>query len=112
MSTDDRKPSGPPYPPATKVYQRYKIDGVRKALRMAERLKTDPNYRAIFNYAEIMRSAEEILKNASQEEGEQENARRMYLEAIAMMDLEDMPSVLRPVVSTARSILEIESEKK
>lgn len=111
MAPDPTRPAGPPYPPATPRYHRYKIDGVRKALRMAERLKTDPNYRAIFNYAEIMRSAEEILKNAKPESDAQQEARRLYLEAIAAMDLDSLPSVLRPVVSTARSILEIEEQK-
>lgn len=86
----------------TKQYVRYKIDGVQKALRMAQRLGD----RDVFNWAEILRGAEEILKNAPKDEQSQEQARRRYLEVLADMDSDDVPAALRPVVCAAQAILE------
>lgn len=93
---------------AGKNYQRYKIDGVRKALRMAERLKLPD----VFNWAEILRAAEEIMKNAGKSESEQEDARRHYLAVLAGMDADAVPAPLKPIIATARAILAVDGVKQ
>lgn len=89
-----------------KVYVQYKIDQLQKALRMAERLGN----REVFNWAEILRSAEEIIKNAPKDEQSQTAARRRYLEVLADMDPDALPAPLQPIVATAAAILEGDDE--
>lgn len=85
-----------------KQHTKYRIDGIQKALRMAERLKD----REVFNWAEILRSAEEIIKNAARDPASQEAARKSYLEVLADMDADELPAALRPICGTAAAILE------
>lgn len=86
---------------------RYKIDQLQKALRMAERLGN----REVFNWAEILRTTEEILKNAAPDDESQEKARKRFLEVLADMDADEVPPPLRPIVTSAQAILEGEDEK-
>lgn len=100
-----------------RAYIRYKIDQIQKALRMAERLPDPPqgsgwSRRDVFNWAEILRSAEEIMKNADKDETSQENARRRYLEVLADMEADHVPPPLRPMIMAAQAILECDDEAK
>ena len=89
-------PTGPP------PHSKYRIDGIQKGLRMAERLKNNE----VFNWAEILRSAEEIIKNAPKDPASQEAARKRYLEVLADMDVDEVPAALRPMIASAQAILE------
>lgn len=90
--------------PADRPHVRFKIDEVQKALRMAQRL----GVKDVFNWAEILRAADAVLKNAAKDPDAQEQARRMYLETIAGVDESAMPPALRPIVITARNILAVD----
>lgn len=105
------------YHPKQRVFVKYKIDQLQKALRMAERLPDPPagsgwSRRDVFNWAEILRSAEEVMKNASKDELSQEGARRRYLELLADMDAEHVPPPLRPMIMAAQAILECDDEER
>jgi len=93
--------------PADRTFTKYRIDGIQKGLRMAERLKI----KDVFNWAEILRSAEEIIKNAPKDPESQEAARRRYLEVLADMDSDDVPAALRPMIASAQAILEGDDEQ-
>ena len=84
-----------------KVAKRYTIDGVQKALRLAERLGD----RETYNWCEIIRAGEEIMKNAPKDEESQEDARRQFLEMISEIDTGTVPAPVKPIVHTAKAIL-------
>lgn len=84
--------------------KKYKIDGIQKALRMAERLGD----RDTFNWAELIRGTEDIIKNAARDEASQEDARKRFLTVLADIDPDSVPSALRPVVMTAKNVLEVD----
>jgi hypothetical protein len=84
--------------------RKYRIDGIQKALRMAERLGD----RDTFNWAELIRGTEDIMKNAAADETSQEDARRRFLAVLADIDPDSVPAALRPVVMTAKNVLAVD----